>query len=257
VALAAGPCEDWRAALKATFEPGRTRFGGRYPAACGEQTWNVADPQPASYEARLLETLWREMGGHIVGHVREGGAPSGHPPRFEISSPPLAAVVRDINKFSNNLMAEQLLLSLGLQGLGGGEGARAGLARWLVDRTGDGGGEVVIDQGSGLSRLNRISASRLARLLLLAWDGPWMSELMSSLPVLGLDGTLRRAGTAAGGTHLKTGSLRDVAALAGFVLSDSGRRYVLVAIVNHPQAAAARPALDALVAWTRGDASGP
>ena len=77
-----------------------------------------------------------------------------------------------------------------------------------------------------------------------------MPELMSSLPINGLDGTLRRSRATPGRAHLKTGSLRDVAGVAGYVLSDSGRRYVLVAIINHPNANAARPALDALVQWT-------
>jgi len=81
-----------------------------------------------------------------------------------------------------------------------------------------------------------------------------MPELMSSLPVSGLDGTLRRSRASAGRAHLKTGSLRDVAGVAGYVLSDSGRRYVLVAIINHANANQARPALDALVQWTVRDA---
>jgi D-alanyl-D-alanine carboxypeptidase/D-alanyl-D-alanine-endopeptidase (penicillin-binding protein 4) len=94
----------------------------------------------------------------------------------------------------------------------------------------------------------------LARLLQAAYAGPAMPELMSSLPVTGIDGTLRRARNAATGrAHLKTGSLRDVAGIAGYVLSTGGRRYVLVAIVNHPNANAARPALEALVQWTASD----
>ena len=80
---------------------------------------------------------------------------------------------------------------------------------------------------------------------------------MSSLPVSGIDGTARRPGRAWGGAqgraHLKTGSLRDVMALAGYVLGESGRRYALVAVVNHPDAGTARPALDALVRWCAED----
>ena len=63
-----------------------------------------------------------------------------------------------------------------------------------------------------------------------------MPELMSSLPVAGIDGTLRRSKGVPGRAHLKTGSLRDVVGVAGYVLADSGRRYVVVAIVNHPNA---------------------
>jgi D-alanyl-D-alanine carboxypeptidase/D-alanyl-D-alanine-endopeptidase (penicillin-binding protein 4) len=81
-----------------------------------------------------------------------------------------------------------------------------------------------------------------------------MPELMASLPVSGLDGTLRRAKVTPGRAHLKTGSLRDVAGVAGYVLSDSGRRYVLVALVNHANAQAARPALEALIQWALRDA---
>ncbi len=260
VALSDTPCGDWRAALKAEFTPGRARFGGRYPAACGELSWPVADPEPASYDARLIAALWREMGGTLAGRVREGSAPTATPPSFEFRSPALAEVVRDINKHSNNLMAQQLFLTLALQAPGGAgrpatpDAAREVLSRWLAERTGSLGADVVVDNGAGLSRHTRISAQRLAQLLVQAHDSPVMSELMSSLPISGLDGTLRRMRAAPGRAHLKTGSLRDVTALAGYVLTNSGRRLVLVAIVNHPQAGAARPALDALVQWTLRDA---
>ncbi len=258
VPLSAGSCEDWRGALKASFEPGRTRFTGSYATACGEMSWPVADPQPASYELRLVEALWREMGGVLQGSVREGPAPADLKPGFELRSPALAEVVRDINKYSNNVMAQQLFLTLAREAAPRApatpEAARELLARWLVERTGAPADDVVVDNGSGLSRSGRISALRLARLLLAAWDSPVMSELMSSLPVSGLDGTMRRSRATPGRAHLKTGSLRDVAGVAGYVLSNNGRRYVLVAIVNHPQAAAARPALDALVQWALRDA---
>jgi D-alanyl-D-alanine carboxypeptidase/D-alanyl-D-alanine-endopeptidase (penicillin-binding protein 4) len=161
-------------------------------------------------------------------------------------------VVRDINKFSNNVMAEMLFLTLAAQhgaAPATPEAARAWLRRWWTERLGEAGDEVVVHNGSGLSRDNRLSARALARLLQAAYAGPAMPELMSSLPVAGADGTLRRARGAAGRAHLKTGSLRDVAGIAGYVLGANGRRRVLVAIINHPNANAARPALDALTLW--------
>jgi serine-type D-Ala-D-Ala carboxypeptidase/endopeptidase (penicillin-binding protein 4) len=256
VPLVAGPCGDWRAALKAGFEPGRTRFAGFYASACGELNWPIADPQPGSYDARLLQALWLEMGGQLSGTVREGPAPADARPSFELRSPPLAEVVRDINKFSNNLMSQQLFLTLGLQGRRSTtpEQAREAVARWLAEKTGELASDgTVVDNGSGLSRRGRISAGRLARLLVQVNESATFSELMSSLPISGMDGTLRRARNAATGrAHLKTGSLRDVAGVAGWVLSSSGRRYVLVALVNHPNANAARPALEAIVQWTQG-----
>ena len=258
VPLAGGPCADWASALKASFEPGRTRFAGSYAGACGEQSWPVADAQPATYNARLIDTLWREMGGKLAGKVRDGAAPADLPPSFEQRSPPLAEVVREINKFSNNVMAQQLFLTLPLARTPGApatpEAAREHLRRWLADRLGELPPETVIDNGSGLSRDTRVSAQTLARLLTQAFDSAVMAELMSSLPITGVDGTQRRSRATAGRAHLKTGSLRDVAGRAGYVLSDSGRRYVLVAIINHPNANAARPALDALVQWVIHDA---
>ena len=80
-----------------------------------------------------------------------------------------------------------------------------------------------------------------------------MPELMSSLPLNGVDGTLRHGGALPGRAHLKTGSMRDVVAIAGYVLSDSGRRYVLVALINDPNAGAARAALDAAIEWVEHD----
>ena len=259
VPLATGPCEDWAGALKASFEPGRARFAGRYPAACGTLSWPVADLHPASYNARLVDALWREMGGRLGGQVREGGAPATAPPSFELRSPPLLEVVREINKFSNNVMAENLALTLAAQAAGPGRPvtpamAREHLHRWLAGKVGELPAETVIDNGSGLSRSKRMSAAQIAQLLQRSFDGPTMSELMSSLPISGVDGTMRRSRATPGRAHLKTGSLDEVSGRAGYVLSDSGRRYVLVAIVNHERAQAARPALDALLAWVMRDA---
>ena len=257
VPLSNGPCGDWRGALKADFnDPARLRLAGRYPLACGERDWPVAYAEPAAFDARLLPALWQEAGGRLRGGVRQGRAPLDAAPTFELASPPLAEVVRDINKFSNNVMAQQLFLTLALeqQGLGSTAGARTLLAGWLQRRLGPAAVEgAVIDNGSGLSRQARLSAALLGRLLQAAWAAPWMPEFMASLPIQGLDGTVRRWAGEPGRAHLKTGSLRDVAAVAGYVLGRSGRRHALVAMVNHPQAAAARPVLDALLQWTLED----
>jgi D-alanyl-D-alanine carboxypeptidase/D-alanyl-D-alanine-endopeptidase (penicillin-binding protein 4) len=259
VPLLAGPCDDWRGALKADFsDPLRVRLAGGYPLACGERSWSLAYAEPRAYNERLLVGLWRELGGKLGGAVREGLAPS-TPPSFELSSPPLADVVREINKFSNNVMAQQLFLTLGLaRGTGGTpEAAREVLRRWLGERIGGAADGARIDNGSGLSREVRLSARLLARLLQSAWTSPVMPELMASLPVSGTDGTLLRARAAPGRAHLKTGSLRDVAGVAGYVLGASGRRTIVVALINHPNANAARPAFDALVQWAADEAGGP
>jgi len=258
VPLGTGPCNDWRADLRADFsDPARLQLAGTFPAACGEKTWPVAYADPRRYDERLLVGLWREMGGKLSGSVREGAAPS-TPPTFTSPSPALAEVIREINKYSNNVMAQQLFLTLGLVrgNKGTPEASREVVQRWLGERLGRAGAEgVVLDNGSGLSRQTRLTAQQLARLLQSAWASPVMPELVASLPVSGVDGTLTRSKAPPGRAHLKTGSLRDVAGVAGYVLSSSGRRYVVVAIVNHPNAHAARPAIDTLVQWVVQDAN--
>lgn len=112
----------------------------------------------------------------------------------------------------------------------------------------------MIDNGAGLSRDGRITAQALGRLLQTAYRSPLMPELMASLPISGVDGTLRRSKAQSQGiAHLKTGSLRDVTAVAGYVLANSGKRYVLVALVNHANAGAVRPAFEALQDWVVND----
>jgi D-alanyl-D-alanine carboxypeptidase/D-alanyl-D-alanine-endopeptidase (penicillin-binding protein 4) len=255
VALSDAPCDDWHAALRADVASAtHIRFAGAYPASCGEKLWPIAYADAPGYNARLLAGLWAELGGRLAGRVRDGAAPA-TAPSFEVVSPPLAEVVRDINKYSNNVMAQQLFLTLGLaqRGAGTPENAREVLNEWLAEHLGEAARDALIDNGSGLSRETRLPARAFARLLLQAWASPVMPELVASLPVAGLDGTLRRSQSPLGRAHLKTGSLRDVAGIAGFVLGASGRRQLVVAIVNHPNAAAARPALDALVQWTAQD----
>jgi len=130
------------------------------------------------------------------------------------------------------------------------EASRMVVQNWWRERFGE-QDVPVLDNGSGLSRQERITPQGLARMLQTAYISGAMPELMASLPIIGVDGTLRRSRSrvSQGWAHLKSGSLRDVTALAGFVHTPSGRRLVVVGIINHPNASAARPALEALVDW--------
>ena len=269
VPLSAGACNDYRATLQGDFtDATRFRLNGTYPAICGERVWPIAYVEPASYSARAVEGLWKEMGGQLTGTARDGRLPAAPAPTlkpaFELSSPSLVEVVRDINKYSNNVMAQHLLLTLSLPARSPGgttplaapastQASRDILLRWWKERWGA-NDLPVIDNGAGLSRDGRISAQALARLLQSAYQSPLMSELMSSLPISGVDGTLKRSKAQSQGVaHLKTGSLRDVTAVAGYVLANSGKRYVMVSIVNHANAGAARPAFEALQDWVVND----
>ena len=251
-------CGDWREALRAdVFNHGgnaRLVLSGNYPAACGEQRWNLVPMEARSFAFGMFRALWGELGGRFDGAMREGRVPETARRVGMLKSPPLAEVVRDINKFSNNVMARQLLLALGTAA--GAQPARvadgqAAMGEWLAGH-GLSAREVVIDNGSGLSRQTRIGAAQLGQLLRAAWRSPVMPELMSSLPVSAVDGTMRKrlhGNGVAGQAHIKTGTLEGVKAIAGYVLDQRGRRWIVVCVVNHPKASAAQPMQDALLQW--------
>ncbi len=263
VPLISGDCNDYRSALKANFSDASTiAFTGAYPASCMEKSWPLAYVDSHSFAQRAVLGMWQAIGGKITGSARMGLLPAQSPmqtPSLQATSAPLAELVRDINKFSNNVMAQQVFLTLGrvlnpsTNGKGSFNASRTVVQRWWSERITP--NEIpVLDNGSGLSRQERISAQALGRLLQVAYRSPHMPELMASLPIAGVDGTMRRSTAQSKGlAHLKTGSLNDVVAVAGYVLGQSGQRYILVAMMNHPNANAARPAIEALLDWTTKD----
>ncbi|WP_246013176.1 D-alanyl-D-alanine carboxypeptidase/D-alanyl-D-alanine endopeptidase [Pigmentiphaga humi] len=230
------------------------RLSGTVAGGCGEfSLYRLALSQPRHAEA-VFRVLWQEMGGSMQGRVREGRVP-GDAVLFAVhDSAPMAEVVRQINKLSNNVMARLLLLALGA-GYEPGPATVASGGRAVDDILAARGlrfPELMLDNGSGLSRNGRISADSLARLLGAAWRSPVMPEFVSSLAISGVDGTVRRRlrnSEAAGMAHLKSGSLRDVRALAGYALGASGQRYTVVSLVNDEKAQQANGFHDKLVAW--------
>ena len=262
VPLTAGLCNDYRSALAADFtDPLRPRFAGGYASACGERSWPVAYADPGQFAARAVHGMWISLGASVTGGVRYGSIPAQvleRGPAFTVKSPTLAEVIRDINKYSNNVMAQQLFLTLG-RGSAGGEAqspasfaaSNAFVQSWWAQRFGTSDAPL-LENGSGLSRQESISAHALGQLLQAAYAAPTMPELMASLPIAGQDGTLKRSNTSTS-AHLKTGSLSNVLSIGGYVLARSGKRYVVVAMVNHANAAATRPAIDALLDWTAND----
>jgi D-alanyl-D-alanine carboxypeptidase/D-alanyl-D-alanine-endopeptidase (penicillin-binding protein 4) len=186
-----------------------------------------------------------------TGRVREGVVPADARRIALHESAPLAELIRDVNKFSNNVMARQVYVTIGAETSGHpGSSDRAARAvrAWLSGHGLD-MPELVLENGAGLSRIERISAASLARMLVHAYAGPLMPDFMASLPLVGVDGTMKKRNGAAGSAHIKTGLLADVRAVAGYVLAASGRRYVVVAIINHANARDAQPAHDALLQW--------
>jgi D-alanyl-D-alanine carboxypeptidase/D-alanyl-D-alanine-endopeptidase (penicillin-binding protein 4) len=258
--LSAGSCLEGRAfrdMLQATFSAGpppRAAFAGRYPIACAEKDINVALLAPDEQVAGVLRELWPEMGGAWAGRAREGAVPPNARLLHTHESAPLAEIVRDVNKFSNNVMARQLYLTLATAS--SDPPARAALAteavrHWLAVK-GIPARELSIENGSGLSRTDRMSAASLAALLQAAWRSEVMPEFVASLPLAAVDGTMRkrlRGEPVAGHAHMKTGLLSDVRAMAGYVLDRKGRRKVVVMLMNHPNAPDAEAATDALLRW--------
>jgi len=265
--LSAGDCPEGRAfrnLIEANFlsQPPRASFTGAYPVACGEKDLNVALYDPQDYVAAMVKQLWGEMGGTWTGAVRQGVASPSARRVYVHESEPLAEIVRDINKFSNNVMARQLYLTLAAE-TGGAparpENAFTAIRKLLLSR-GIKAPELVIENGSGLSRIERASAATIAAVLDAAWKSAVMPEFVSSLPVVAADGTMKKrllGEGIAGHAHIKTGLLQDARSIAGYVLDRNGRRHLVVMIINHPRASAeGQPALDAMLAWVYDGATG-
>ncbi len=231
---------------------------GNLPLGCTASfDWNLAPLSPERLFEGLFRTLWSELGGEISGRFRDAPSPPGSQVLVESSSPALPEVLRDMNKWSNNVIARHVLATLGALSEPGRDSAAAG-AR-VVERSLKASGisteGLVIENGAGLSRNERVTALSLGDLLRAAWRSRTMPELVSSLPIAGRDGTARRRvanSPAAGAAHIKTGTLDGVRSMAGYVLGASGRRYAVVLIINHPNAGAAREVQDALLEWTAG-----
>jgi D-alanyl-D-alanine carboxypeptidase/D-alanyl-D-alanine-endopeptidase (penicillin-binding protein 4) len=258
--LGAGSCPDgnraFRELAQASFQsrPPRASFTGTYPLACGERELNVALHDPQDYFAAMMRGLWGELGGSWKGAARDGVASPAARLLYVHESEPLAEIVRDINKFSNNVMARQLFLTIAGE-LGGSpaqaQAAARAIQEWVASKK-IVAPELVLENGSGLSRHERISTEHMAALLQAAWRSAVMPEFVSSLPVVAADGTMRKrlnGQRVAGSAHIKTGLLSDARAIAGYVLDRRGRRHVVVMIVNHARARDADAAMDALLEW--------
>lgn len=258
VKLASGPCSDWKDSIRADLlrhdRRARLVLTGTFATACGDKWLSLSVLDHSEYVQGVFRQLWSELGGALDGDVRQGTVPPGFKPLAAIESPSLAEVVRDINKFSNNVMARQLFLTLGAER--GHSPAReadgaAAVRAWL-DARGLTFPELVLENGAGLSRRERISADSLARLLQAAYRSPVMPEFLASLPLLAVDGTMRKRlnGEAiAGHAHIKSGTLDGVKTFAGYVQDKAGRRWVVVFLVNDANAGAVRAAQDALLRW--------
>jgi len=262
--LTQGICGDWRNSLTIDAivdKEDKNNFtvvlNGSFSKQCGKQSYMLSLQDSAIYTRDLFKHLWAQQGGLFHGDVIMSQTPTGLSPLKIYQSPPLADIIRGINKFSNNIAARQLYLTLGTgQVVSNNSPATlaksdAAIRRWLEDKQLN-FHELVVENGSGLSRKERISARHMGQLLLAAFKSPVMPEFISSLPIAAVDGTLKNRFTdtpVKGLAHMKTGALNDVRALAGYLLDKMGRRVIVVFFVNHDQAGQSRIAMDTLVQW--------
>ena len=259
-----GACgSNWKDLITTRLIPegngNRLELTGTYHRQCEEKSLNLAPLSADEQAAGLIRSLWTELGGTLGGRVRAGNLAPGSKLIVQHESPPLADAVRDINKFSNNVMAQQVFLTIGNSTAPAtAEQARQRIGDWLNSR-GLRFAELALDNGSGLSRNERISAGNLNRLLQDAWRSPVMPELVSSLPIVGIDGTMKKrlnGSSATGRAHIKTGTLNGVKTAAGYALDAEGRNYAITFLINHPRAQAGSAAIDALLLWVAQRRSG-
>ncbi len=266
-------CDNWDDQFSVQPAGDSVVLQGDYPVGCGEREHNLSVLPHTRYVGALFRAVWKELGGTLRGNERDGMADSNARLFSTHRSEPLCAIIRDINKFSNNVMARQLFLTLGEAGpaLAAQTSAQtdpnAGfnshplsiersvftIQSWMARNQMD-FKEVVLENGAGLSRIERISAAHMAQLLQQAYDHPLSAELQSSLPILGVDGSVKRRlreSPAASHAHLKTGTLEGVKTIAGYVRSDSGKEWIVVFFINNPYAQRGQDAQDALIEWVQ------
>ena len=239
---------------------------GSWTRACGTRSIGFVPPADSGIAARALPAMWAAAGGVLHGRVVAAAVtpgvspvppgPDGEPlrPLSFHGSKPLGEMVRDINKVSDNFAARNLMLSLS-PGFPERPATLAGAQKivgmWLRDQ-GLQDGDVRVENGAGLSHTERAKPRALAQLLRRAWRTDQARAFFESLPIAGVDGTLKyrlHGGKAMGQAYLKTGTLNDTRALAGYVHGASGKMYAVALMVNSTDPAAGQPALDAIVEW--------
>lgn len=259
------PCvewdDDWLPPRVAETSPGQWRIvlQGGFPRRCEAQAALQLLDRNVIAE-RQVRAVWASLGGRFTtppGSVREAALPAGAERIAQRQSRPWGEVLRTMNKASDNAHTRLLFLQLGVPAMATNpqastlDLAQREVLRWFDEQRIDRAG-LVMDNGSGLSRSERIAPRTMARAIEVAINGRHAPELLMSLPVAGVDGTMRRRlkGTRAEGwARLKTGTLKNVTALAGTVRDTRGDTWVVAAFINHEDANKGRPALDALIEW--------
>lgn len=213
---------------------------GTQVRACGPQQFYASVLDHPQFMHGLFKAAWQAQGGSFTGRtvIRPGAGEKAKLFFAWLSPHDMTAVVHDINKFSNNVMTRMLLLEMAaIEAQKPMVPVAAGqwLGRWY-GLQGLSLPSLVMENGSGLSRMERISAADLVAVLKrAAQDADTAVPFVDSLPVVGIDGTMRarlRFDPVAGQAQIKTGTLSDVRAIAGYVTAASGERYAIALLIN-------------------------
>jgi D-alanyl-D-alanine carboxypeptidase/D-alanyl-D-alanine-endopeptidase (penicillin-binding protein 4) len=226
--------------LAVTAHSNRTEatVSGQHPPTCGEVVLVRSVLPHNQYIYGLFRYLWEEMGGSLTGTFRKGTAAPGDIEFLSFPSVPLGQIVTYINKFSNNVMSRNLLLTLAAEHNGASAKPEQGVAvvqRWL-NTQGLKLEALNMVNGAGLTRQARLTARGLADLLEHAYYSAFASEFNASLPLAGFDGTARRYFrdvATKGKLRLKTGRLKHVRAIAGFAETPDNKTWIVVILHHH------------------------
>ena len=232
--LGSGTCVDWPKHPVTTER--QVIFSGDFNESCGQKKREYRFLNHQEYFVNAFSSLWGELGGKHEGHILESEVPCEAVLLGTHISEPISAAIKKINKESSNVMARHLFLQLGQQPNQGNQlhHARVTINKWAAQHAIDASSSFV-DNGSGLSRYSRVTTEFISSVLRKAWVDPSMPEFLSSLSVPGVDGTLENKFELTplnSRSHLKTGFLKNVRAVAGYVHHDSGQALSLVIIVN-------------------------
>ncbi|MBU2954179.1 D-alanyl-D-alanine carboxypeptidase/D-alanyl-D-alanine-endopeptidase [Marinobacter sp. F3R08] len=229
------------------------RVSGELPQGCRTTRYLSLLPHE-QYSASLIRSLLSDQGVTVSGENRTGITPEDARLVMKTTSPDLVTMVRDINKWSSNVMARQLLLTIGAENrLEDERDDRAAGIRvvyeWLEDKGINTAG-MVIDNGAGLTRHGRITARQGAQILEHAWNSAYSADLMASMPIIAMDGTmarrLRNTGMDGEG-RIKTGYLENVRSIAGFTRDTNNTTWAVVGMVNNDPAWNGQGVLDRLL----------
>jgi D-alanyl-D-alanine carboxypeptidase/D-alanyl-D-alanine-endopeptidase (penicillin-binding protein 4) len=243
LALANSGCTGYQRGISITAADSFTTMilDGKFPSRCKSYALSRTALDHNAYAYGLFSSMWKEAGNRFDGSWRTGLAPENQKPLISFPSRPLSEIISLVNKHSNNVMARQLLYTLAAEAFGPPateQGGREVVAAWF-ERNLPEVDSLVLVNGAGLSREARIDARDFDQLLRFAWSQTYMPEFIASLALSGHDGTVSRRFddiNLIGRAHLKTGSLDDVSAIAGYMQAKSGRRFALVAMLNDKDA---------------------